>query len=148
MKTLLHSGSGFLATFLLLIFFSATLIAEFYYSPKDVIAVQQAILQAMWAYIPLILFAGGLGYLLGNERRGNIVEAKKRRMLAIILVSICLLLPSAYVLASQSTDGIRNAVFYSIEAFELVAMALLMVLLVLNARDGSRLTANRYESPN
>ncbi|MGV0963803.1 MAG: hypothetical protein ACOYBT_07940 [Polynucleobacter sp.] len=143
MKTLLHASAGISAAFLLLVFFSATLAAEFYYSPDDVIAVQQSILQAMWAYIPLILLAGGIGYALGSERKGNIVEVKKRRMLAIILVSIFLLFPSIYALANQTADYVRNVVFYGIEVFELIVTALLMILLALNVRDGAKLTGDR-----
>ena len=143
MKTLLHASAGIFAAFFLLVFFSATLVADLYYSANDVIAVQQSILQAMWVYIPLILVAGGIGYMLGNERKGNIVEAKKRRMLAIILVSIFLLFPSVYVLASQTADYVRNAVFFGIEVLELIVTALLMILLALNVRDGAKLTGDR-----
>ncbi|WP_216192248.1 hypothetical protein [Polynucleobacter sp. AP-RePozz3-80-G7] len=142
MKTLLHASAGIFAAFFLFIFFSATLVAELYYSPNDVIAVQQSILQAMWVYIPLIFVAGGMGYVLGNERKGNIVEAKKKRMLAIILVSIFLLFPSVYALASQTADYVRNAVFYGVEVLELIVTALLMILLVLNVRDGAKLTGD------
>ncbi|MBU3613256.1 hypothetical protein [Polynucleobacter sp. MG-27-Goln-C1] len=143
MKTLLHASAGIFAAFFLFVFFSATLVAEFYYSPGDVVAVQQSILQAMWVYIPLILVAGGIGYFLGNERKESIVKVKKQRMLAIILVSIFLLLPSIYALASQADDYVRNTVFYGIEVFELIVTALLMILLALNARDGAKLTSDR-----
>ncbi|WP_353433015.1 hypothetical protein [Polynucleobacter sp. MWH-UH23A] len=147
MKTMLHASAGIFAIFCLLAFLSAILVSEIYYAPQDVIAVQKTILQAMWAYIPLILFAGAIGYELGNERKGNIVQAKKRRMTAICLISIFLLFPSVFVLATQSADDIRNTVFYGLEAFELVLMAFVVILLALNARDGSRLTADRPTQP-
>ncbi|MBU3538657.1 hypothetical protein [Polynucleobacter sp. UK-Gri1-W3] len=142
MKTILHSSAGIFSMFFLFVFFTATLVSEYFYSPQDVITVQQAILQAMLAYLFLILIAGAIGLSLSKERKGRLVDVKKKRMLAIIFFSVGVLLPVVYLLAGQTLESDRGIFFFYLEGIELGVCALIMVLLGLNARDGAKLTAN------
>jgi len=49
-------------------------------------------------------------------------------------------LPSAYVLALWANAGRFDSAFYALQGVELVAGAINITLLVLNMRDGLRLT--------
>lgn len=146
MKTLLHASAGVCALIMLLAYFAGTTISLFLYTPHDVILVQQTILHSMWVYMPLILIAGAIGLLLSNKRKELIVEAKKRRMFLVVVFSLLGLLPSCYLLANNLLKGEQAIVLFVLEALELAFEIILIALLILNYRDGARLTANRPTS--
>lgn len=147
MKTLLHASAGVVALLMLIAYFLAMLFAKALCATEDMITVQKAMLESMWAYIPLILIAGSIGLVLGNERKGLIVEAKKRRMFLVVLFSVFALLPSNYLLANNILIAEEAIVLFVMEAFESVVELILIILLILNFRDGTRLTANRPTEP-
>jgi hypothetical protein len=146
MKTLLHASAGVCALIMLLAYFAGTTISIFLYTPQDVILVQQTILHSMWVYLPLICIAGAIGLLLSNKRKELIVKAKKRRMFLVVVFSLLGLLPSCYLLANNLLKGEQAIVLFVLEALELVFEIILIALLILNYRDGTRLTANRPTS--
>ena len=143
MKTLYHAAAGISSLTCLLIFLVVTINVEYSYSTSEMIAAQGVMLQTMWVYIPLIFTAGGIGYILSKERKEEIVQVKKRRMVTIIAVSLFILMPCIYALANAARYEIEGPIFSGIEILEVLSLILLIVLLGLNARDGARLTANR-----
>ena len=142
MKTLLHASAGMFSMLFLFVSFVVTIVAAFFYLPQDIIASQQAILQAIWVYFFFLLTAASIGLWLSKGRKERIVVVKKRRMLIILILSVFGLLPSVYLLASQSIGWEGGIIFFSIQAFELTVSAMLMMLLGLNVLDGLKLTAN------
>ena len=132
MKTLLHASAGVFALLMLIAYFLAMVFAKALYATEDMITVQKAMLESMWAYIPLILIAGSIGLVLGNERKGLIVEAKKRRMFLVVLFSVFALLPSNYLLANNILIAEEAIVLFVMEAFESVVELILIILLILN----------------
>lgn len=147
MKTLLHASAGVCALIMLLAYFVGTTITVLLYTPQDMILVEQTILQSMWVYIPLILIAGAIGLLLGNKRKGLIVEAKKRRMFLVVVFSLFGLLPNCYLLANNLLKDEQVIVLFVLQAIEFAVEIISITLLILNLRDGIRLTANRPASP-
>lgn len=143
MKTLVHASAGVIAMLLAIFYLVAISVAQFAYTPLDMISIQQAILQSMWVYIPLILMTGGVGLVLSRDRQGRIVESKKKRMMVIVSCSLLILLPSVYAMAVRDPNKDVGNLMQAIQALEVLTLMLLIVLLGLNFRDGSRLTANR-----
>lgn len=141
MKTIIHASAGVLTMLFLLVFFVAICVSEIKYGVEDVIAVQRNIYEAIGFYVFLLLITGGVGLLLSRERKGRIVEMKKRRMLEILACSVFVLLPCSYLLANYDL-ALRGRLFmYLLEGIELLVIGLLITLLSFNFRDGLRLTA-------
>ena len=141
MKTLIHASAGTFAMLFLLVFLAAMLFSELKYQPADMISVQQVIFQTIGFYFFLLLMSGGIGLLLGKERKGRIVEMKKKRMLAIIACSIFILLPCNYVLSNYDLDSGGMPFMRTLEGIEVIAIVILITLLGFNFKDGTRLTA-------
>jgi hypothetical protein len=140
MKSKLHAFVGALALLCVVSFWSTTLISEIFLSHAAVAAIKNAILAAMWLFVPAMAATGGSGFALAKGRGGRLVEAKKRRMKFIAANGILVLLPSAFALASMANAGRFDAVFYAVQVLELVAGAVNITLLSLNMRDGLRMT--------
>ena len=67
------------------------------------------------------------------------MDQKKRRMPVIVVLGALVLLPCALVLAQWSAAGRYDGAFYALQALELLAGAVNLTLMSLNARDGLRL---------
>jgi hypothetical protein len=146
MKSLLHALVGAIALLCIATFWLATAISELFMSQPNVAAVKLAILKTMWLLVPAMIATGISGLVLSGNRAGRIVEVKKIRMKIIAINGLCVLLPSAYALASLASAGTFNAVFYGVQALELAVGTINITLLVLNMRDGLRLSGRL--SPN
>ena len=140
MKSKLHALVGTIAIVCIATFWTSSLICELFLSTESVVAVKNAILMAMWLLIPVMAATGASGFALGRGRHGRLIEAKTRRMKIIAANGCLVLLPSAVTLASMANQGRFDAIFHTVQAVELVAGALNLVLLALNMRDGLRLS--------
>ncbi len=79
--------------------------------------------------------------------RGPLIAAKKKRMPFIAANGILILIPSALYLSFKAHAGAFDTGFYAVQALELIAGAVNIVLLGLNMRDGFRLTGKLRRSP-
>jgi len=98
------------------------------------------VLTGMWVLIPAMAATGGSGFSLARSRRGRLIDVKGQRMKVVAANGLLVLLPSAYVLASRANAGRFDGAFYALQGLELVAGAINITLLMLNMRDGLRLT--------
>ena len=89
--------------------------------------------------IPALAAAGGSGFALAKGRLAGLAGAKFRRMPWIAANGILILIPAALILASKARAAEFDAVFYAVQALELVAGATNFTLLSLNMRDGLRM---------
>jgi hypothetical protein len=121
-------------------FWASTVVSELFLDQASVVAVKNAVLTGMWVLIPAMAATGGSGFSLARSRRGRLVDVKGRRMKGVAANGLLVLLPSAYVLASWANAGRFDGAFYALQGLELVAGAINITLLVLNLRDGLRLT--------
>jgi Na+/H+ antiporter NhaA len=99
-----------------------------------------------WGFIvliPAVIAAGGSGAVLGRRMRGALMDAKRRRMPIVAANGLFVLVPSAIFLAVRAQAGDLDGVFYAVQAIELAAGAVNILLLGLNMRDGIRLAARR-----
>lgn len=75
-----------------------------------------------------------------SKLHGLFGAVKGRRMKAVAANGLLVLLPSAWSLASWANAGRFDGAFYALQGAELLAGAINVTLLVLNLRDGLRLT--------
>jgi hypothetical protein len=135
-----HLVAGMLAPLCLVTFFVSTLLTELLGSQVAVAQLKALIVTpGLWIMIPAVAAAGGSGIFLGRSRRGRLVDAKKKRMPFIAANGLLVLVPCAIVLDRWAAAGRYDAPFYAVQLIELVAGAINLVLMGLNARDGLRL---------
>jgi len=97
--------------------------------------------------VPLMAATGGSGMFLAGSRKGRLVDAKKKRMPFIAANGLLVLVPCAIVLNRWATAGSFDTAFYAVQAIELVAGALNLALMGLNARDGLRMDGRLRSTP-
>jgi hypothetical protein len=128
MPKLAHLIAGLLAPLCIATFFLSTILTELFGSHAAVAQLKSLIVSpGLWIMVPLMAAAGGSGMFLARSRKGRLVDAKKKRMPFIAANGLLVLVP------------------YAVQAIELVAGALNLALMGLNARDGLRM-AGRLRS--
>ena len=108
-----------------------------------IVAVKTAIPWGFLLLIPALAATGGTGFRLAGSRSKATtgpLAAKRRRMPVIALNGIFVLVPSALFLAWAAEARAFDLTFYAVQAAELAAGGLNIVLLGLNMRDGLRMT--------
>jgi len=139
----LHPIAGGVALALILAFWTSTVAAELFGGPAAVVRVKTLILWGMIALVPAMATVGATGFRMGARATQPLIVAKRRRMPIIALNGLLVLLPSAVLLQARAASGDFDAVFWSVQALELVAGALNITLMSLSLRDGLRLAARR-----
>lgn len=97
----------------------------------------------MLLLIPAMAAVGATGFRLGGKSTAPIVARKRRRMPAIALNGVLILVPSAFFLAARASAGQFDATFYAVQGIELVAGAVNIALMALNMRDGFAMSRKR-----
>jgi hypothetical protein len=135
----IHPLAGTLALLTILAFWMTTVLSETVGQTATVIAVKTAIPWGFLILIPALAATGGSGVALARERSGALVERKRRRMAFIAANGLLVLVPSALFLSFKAQAGELDGAFFGVQALELLAGAVNLVLLGLNLRDGRRL---------
>ena len=136
MKPVLHAIAGTIALLTILTFWTSTLLSEIFGTHAQITTVKTAVLYGMLLLIPAMVAAGASGSSLGKGWKLPAVARKAKRMKFIAANGALILLPSAFFLASKAQSGAFDAVFYSVQALEVIAGAINITLLSLNMRDG------------
>lgn len=148
MPKLVHRIGGLLAPLCIATFFLSTLLVELFGSHQAVIQLKSLIVTpGLWILIPAIAAAGGSGFLLSKSRHGRLVDAKKKRMPFIAANGLLVLVPCAIVLNRWAAVGAFDTAFYGVQAIELIAGAINLVLMGMNVRDGLRMTSRLRAIP-
>ena len=143
-----HLIAGMLATLCIATFFLSTIIIELFGSHAAVAQLKSLIVTpGLWIMVPLMAAAGGSGLFLARSRKGRLVEAKTKRMPFIAANGLLVLVPCAIVLNRWATAGSFDSAFYLVQAIELVAGAVNLALMGLNARDGLRMAGRLRTRP-
>lgn len=140
MKSKLHGISGTVALLCITIFWLSTVVSKLFMDQASVVAVKNGILNGMWLLILAMAATGGSGFALAKGRSGRLVSGKSKRMRLVAANGLLVLLPSAFVLASWANAGRFDGLFYALQGVELLAGAVNFSLLVLNMRDGLKLS--------
>ncbi len=132
----IHAAAGVAGFVLILVFWSATALSALFGAADTVATVKTAIAWGLLALIPALAIAGASGMAMGRYRADPPAMAKRRRMPVIALNGLLVLVPSALFLADRATAGLFDAWYYGVQAVELTAGAVNMLLIGLNIRDG------------
>lgn len=147
MPKLAHLVAGMLAPLCIATFFLSTVVVELFGSHATVAQLKSLIVTpGLWILIPAIAIAGGSGMFLARSRKGRLVETKKKRMPFIAANGLLVLVPCAIFLNRWAAAGAFDTAFYLVQAIELIAGAINLALMGLNARDGLRM-AGRFTAP-
>jgi len=140
MPHLAHRIAGILAPLCIATFFLSTLLTEAFGSHAAVAQLKSLIVMpGLFIMVPLMAAAGGSGMFLAKARRGRLVEAKKKRMPLVAANGLLVLVPCAIMLDRWAAAGTFDTAFCLVQAIELIAGAVNLVLMGRNARDGLRM---------
>ena len=144
MKSKIHKIASLVATVCIATFFTSTLLVEAVGS-EDMIAFVKSLIVMPGIFILVLAMAitGATGFALAKERKGRVVEAKRKRMLIIAVIGIFILLPAAIYLNSWVAEGMFDTKFYILQAIELVAGAINLTLMVKSMKDGKKLVGKK-----
>ena len=135
-----HPVAGALALLTMLAFWTSTVAVELVGSTSDIVAVKHAIMWGLLVLVPAIAATGGTGFVRAGRSRNARILAKKRRMPVIGAIGILVLVPCVLYLGLTASASGLGTYFHEVQAVELLAGAVNITLMSLNARDGLRLT--------
>jgi hypothetical protein len=139
MLKIIHPLAGGVALITITTFWLSTIFTELFASQATVIAVKTAIPWGFLLLIPALAATGASGFTLAKGRRAELINAKMKRMPLIAANGILVLIPSALFLASKAKIAEFDAIFYIVQALEIIAGATNIQLLSLNILDGLRM---------
>jgi hypothetical protein len=134
----LHRIAGVFAFLIILSFFSSTLITELMGDQAAILTVKTVISYGVWILIPLMMITGVTGSKMAPKANAGPIGKKKKRMPFIALNGLLILLPCAIYLQHLASSGSFDMTFYTVQAAELIAGFINLVLMSLNIRDGIR----------
>ena len=122
-------------------FFVSTILVELLGSPESIAIVKSLIvLPGLFILVPAIAITGATGFALAKERKGRLIDNKKKRMPFIGANGLLILLPAAIFLDQWAASGSFDTRFYIVQGLELLAGAINLTLMSLNIRDGLKMT--------
>jgi hypothetical protein len=140
MKRTIHAVAGGIAITTVATFLTSTIVAEITGNHNTILAVKRFIAFGLIVLIPAMAIAGGSGNSMGAERKGRLVDGKRRRMKFIAANGVLVLAPSALLLYRLASAGSFGTMFTVIQIIELAAGATNLFLLARMMRDGFRLS--------
>jgi len=146
MLKIVHPVAGLIAILTITTFWLSTALSELFGSEAAVVAVKTAIPWGLFILIPALAATGGSGFAWSRGQRQGLVGTKLKRMPFIVANGLLVLLPSALFLASKARAGEFDTTFHAVQALELIAGAINIMLLGLQMRDGMKLTKWRRGS--
>jgi hypothetical protein len=136
----IHAAAGMAAAVTIAVFWTSTVAVELFGSPASVATVKTGIAWAMFGMVPMMAAVGITGARLAGTNPKGVVAAKLKRMKIIAANGLCVLVPSAIFLALRANEGVFDNLFIAVQAAELAAGAVNLALMVVNVRDGFRLS--------
>ena len=141
MKRTVHLIAAVVATLCIATFFTTTLLVELLGSPEAIATAKRLIVSpGLFILVPAIAITGGSGFSLSKNRKGRLVENKKKRMPFIGVNGLLVLLPCALLLDTWAASGSFGTAFYVVQGLELIAGAVNLTLMGMNMRDGLKMT--------
>ena len=135
-----HPIAGLIGFLTILTFWISTVTVELFGSEDAVSAVKHAIPWGLLVLVPALVITGATGFVRSRGVAEPRILAKKRRMPFIAGNGLLILVPSVLYLDRLASRADFGATFSAVQAVELIAGAVNLTLMSLNARDGLRLT--------
>ncbi|MGH4025976.1 MAG: hypothetical protein ACRDRV_15480 [Pseudonocardiaceae bacterium] len=142
MKSRVHAVAGFVGLTLIVLFFTSSVVVELIGDEHAVARVKTLILFGVLILVPSMMVTGGTGRILAGRRDSPLIRAKKKRMVAVAVIGLTVLVPCAVILQRLAVAGEFDTAFYTIQIVELIGGAVNITLMGLNVRAG-RLLAGR-----
>lgn len=136
-----HVVASLVATATIFTFLVLALASEL--APGFTATARAAILRGLFVLVPALMAVGITGARLAHKHRGRLLDDKLRRMKLVAMNVLFILLPSAIWLAWRAEAGHFDTAFGVVQVIELCAGAANLRLLLLNLRDGMRLSGGR-----
>ncbi|MCP2072723.1 UNVERIFIED_ORG: hypothetical protein J2Y77_002159 [Pseudomonas lini] len=147
-KTVLHATAATLAMLLIASFWTSTLVSELFLDKAYVAVVKHVIaMYGLASLVALIAITGSTGFMLGNDRKGRLIEDKKKRMRIIGINGVLIMIPAAIFLNGKAAAGSFDTWFYVVQAVELIAGLVQLTLMGKNFRAGLRLSGRGRMTP-
>ena len=144
----IHLVVSAIATLCIATFFTSTVFVELFGTHEQIAAVKSLIvIPGLLILIPAIAMTGGTGFALSKQRKGKLVDSKKKRMPIIGANGLLILLPSAIFLDQWASAGSFDTKFYVVQGLELLAGAVNLTLMGMNIRDGLKLSGKLGKKP-
>jgi hypothetical protein len=142
----LHPIAGLAAFLTILTFWLSTVTSELLGSHEMIVQVKESIPWGFLILLPALVTTGLSGTRLANGSSRRTIVKKRRRMPIIAANGLLILIPASLYLAKLASVGDFGALFYGVQAIELIAGAINLSLMALNIRDGIRLR-QRFKTP-
>ena len=139
MLSRIHPIAGIVGLTTIATFWLSTAITEISGSKHAITAVKQTIPWGLPLLVLALALTGASGLRLAGPSRQPLILDKKHRMPFIAGNGLLILIPSAITLAILAGHAHFGIAFYCVQALELTAGAINIVLMSLNIRDGLRL---------
>lgn len=134
-----HIVAGLAAFLLVARFLVGTLRAELFGTAAEIVAAKLWIAWRLPLLVLVMALAGASGFALAGRRPKGLAATKFSRMRIIGANGLLVLVPSALFLAWQAAAFRFDTLFYAVQAVEIAAGSINLVLLGLNIRDGLRM---------
>jgi hypothetical protein len=144
---LVHGIAGTSAFVIILAFWTATVFSELFADFATVAAVKLTIAWGLLLLVPALAVTGLTGFRLAGGSAAPAIAAKTRRMPFIAANGVLVLVPCALTLAVLSGRGDFGTTFEAVQAVELIAGFVNLVLIAKNIGDGLALSGRRAVTP-
>ncbi|WP_087023158.1 hypothetical protein [Thaumasiovibrio subtropicus] len=144
MKQIIHRSAAITATLCVATFFSSTLLVELFGSIEAMRKVKALIVfPGLFILVTAIALTGATGFSLAKQRSGRVINRKKKRMPFIAINGVFVLIPAAIFLNQWAIEGRLDTQFYLLQAAEVIAGAVNLVLITMSITDGKKFTQKR-----
>ncbi|NLH82191.1 MAG: hypothetical protein GX458_15290 [Phyllobacteriaceae bacterium] len=140
---ILHAASGAVGLATIVVFMATTITVEILADPATIATAKRGIAWGLCLLLPALVTAGLTGMRLSGGAEAGIAGRKMARMRIVAPNGVLVLVPAALFLAGRAAAGAFDGVFYAVQAVELIAGTVNVVLLSLNFRDGLAMAAKR-----
>ena len=141
MITIIHRVTATIAFLCIAAFFSTTIIVELFGTQEIVTQLKNLIVwPGLFILVPSIAITGVSGLLLAKSKNGRLTQQKKKRMPFIAANGLLVLIPCAVFLNHSASIGAFDTSFYIIQAIELIAGSINLMLMGMNILDGLKMT--------
>ncbi|PHM28720.1 hypothetical protein [Xenorhabdus budapestensis] len=147
--TIIHSVSGTLAMLLIATFWTSTVISELFLDTTAVVVVKHCIAFYGLASLAILMaITGGSGFSLSKDRKGRLIDEKKKRMPIIGINGLLIMIPVAIFLNIRASEGMFDTWFYTAQALELATGLVQLTMMSRNFQAGLRLAGRlRVKTP-
>ena len=140
MKAQIHKIAAILATITVATFFTSTILVELFGTEEMIVLIKSLIVMpGIFILVLAMALTGATGFALAKERKGCVVESKKRRMPLIAMPGIFILIPAAIYLHEWAAMGSFDMKFYLLQGVELIVGASNLLLMIRSIKDGKKL---------